>query len=264
MLDVFLRPRSVAVIGASTNPDKLGYQILDRLIDSGFTGGIYPVNPKADEILGCKSFASVSAIPGEVDLVVIVVPSKFVAQVLEESGEKGSRGAIIITAGFREIGAEGAALESELLKIARRYNMRIVGPNCLGMITTATPVNTSFAMAAPSRGAIAFMSQSGALGAAVLDYAVGANLGLSHFASLGNKADVDEADLLQAWGEDPNTKAIIAYIEGINDGPKFMQAAQETSKDIQACDRGQVRTHRLRFQGRLIAHREPGRLRCCL
>ncbi len=228
MLEMFSNPRAVAVIGASESPTKIGHQVLANLVRSGFKGDVYPINPKADEILGLKCYASVLDIPGVLDLVVIVVPTALVAGVLEESGKKGAKGAVVITAGFREAGGEGPKREAQLLEIAHKYGMRIIGPNCLGFINTWTPIDTSFAVEATGPGTIAFCSQSGALGTAVLDYALAGDINLSHFVSLGNKADVDEVDLLNAWREDEHTRVILAYIEGLKDGPAFMQAARQT------------------------------------
>ncbi len=230
MLNMFSDLRGIAVIGASENPGKLGYQVLANLVSSGFKGQIYPINPKAKEILGLTCYASVLGTPGPVDLVVVVVPNTFVASVLEESGKKGIRGAIVITAGFREAGAEGLKLEQQILEIARKYNFRIVGPNCLGVIDTLVPMNASFAAGTPDKGTIAFMSQSGALCTAILDYALAENIGFSHFISLGNKSDVDEVALMDDWRDDPNTNAIIAYIEGIKDGVAFMKTARQTAQ----------------------------------
>jgi acetyltransferase len=227
---MFFSPRSVAVIGASENPQKLGYQVLNNVITSGFKGGIYPVNPKAKEISGLKCYPSVLDVSDPIDLVVIVVPGPFVAGVLEESGKKGAKGAIVITAGFREAGGEGPRMEQQLLDIAKKYNMRLVGPNCLGVIDTLTPLNASFAAGTPDAGSIAFMSQSGALCAAILDYALAENIGFSHFVSLGNKADVDEVALLDSWGDDAQTNVTIAYIEGIRNGAEFIQMARKAAR----------------------------------
>ncbi len=229
MLEKLFAPSSVAVIGASENPGKLGNQVLANLISSGFQGALYPVNPKADEILGLKAYASVSDIPGDVDTIVVVIPNKFVADVLEESGKKGVKAAIIITAGFREAGPEGVALEQEIVRIAKRHGIRLVGPNCLGVIDTHTPMNASFAAGTPEKGTIAFMSQSGALCTAILDYALAEHIGFSQFVSLGNKADVDDVALLDVWGDDPNTNVIIAYVEGITDGSRFIETARATA-----------------------------------
>ena len=230
MLEMFSNIRGIAVIGASENPEKLGYQVLSNLISSGFKGQVYPVNPKAKEILGLPCYASVLNAAGPVDLVVVIVPNVFVPSVLEESGRKGVKGAIIITAGFREAGAEGLKLEQQILGIAKKYNFRIVGPNCLGVIDTLIPMNASFAAGTPEVGTIAFMSQSGALCTAILDYALAEDIGFSHFVSLGNKSDVDEVTLLDDWKDDPHTNAIIAYIEGIRDGVAFMKTARQTAQ----------------------------------
>lgn len=229
MLEMFSNPQSVAVIGASADPQKLGNAVLVNLIESGFEGGIYPINLRENEILGLKAYPSVLDVPDPVDLVVIVVPSQFVADVLEESGQKGVRGAIIISAGFGEMGPEGQEREQELLDIAERYDMRLIGPNCLGIIDTYIPMNASFAAGTPEQGTIAFMSQSGALCTAILDYALAEHIGFSHFVSTGNKADVDEMALLTAWRDDENTDAIIGYIEGVKDGRGFIEEARKTA-----------------------------------
>jgi acetyltransferase len=230
MLDMIFAPRSIAVIGASASPGKLGNSVLANVIESGFPGGIYPINPKETEILGLPCYPSVLDVPGHVEEVVILIPARFVPAVLEECGQKGVKGAIIITAGFREVGAEGRAAEQELLAIAAQYGMRIVGPNCLGIIDTLAPLNASFAAGMPEKGSIAFMSQSGALCTAILDYSLKERIGFSRFVSLGNKADIDEVTLLEAWGQDPATSVIIAYLEGINDGQAFIQMARKTAK----------------------------------
>jgi acetyl coenzyme A synthetase (ADP forming)-like protein len=230
MLDMFFNPKSVAVIGASATPGKLGHDVLANLQTSGYRGDLYPVNPRGGEILGLTAYPSVLDIPGPVDMVVILVPAAFVAGVLEESGKKGVQGAVIITAGFKEAGPEGAEMERTLLEIAGRYGMRIIGPNCLGIIETGVSMNASFAAATPERGSIAFMSQSGALCTAILDYAVAEGIGFSHFVSLGNKADVDEVALMQAWAEDDETNVVIGYIEGLRDGQEFIRVARETAR----------------------------------
>jgi len=225
MLDMFFNPRAIAVIGASANPEKLGHGVLANLIQSGFRGEIYPINPKSKRILGLQCYPSVLDVPGPIDLIVVVIPSRFVPSVLEESGKKGVKGVIIISAGFKEAGDEGANREREILDIAKRYGMRIIGPNVLGIIEPCVPMNASFGRATPQAGSIAFMSQSGALCTAILDYALAKHIGFSHFVSLGNKADVDEAALLGDWADDDRTNVIIAYIEGIGDGDEFMKAA---------------------------------------
>lgn len=230
MLEAFFTPRSVAVVGAAREPGKLGYGVLSNILEHGFQGNVYPINPKADEILGLKCYASVLDVPDPIDLAVLVVPNKFVAQVIEECGQKGVQGAIIISAGFREAGAEGIRLENHVIEIARSHGVRVVGPNCLGIISTHTPLNASFAAGMPPRGNIAFMSQSGALCTAILDWALAQSIGFSYFVSLGNKADVNEVDLLEAWEDDENASVIIIYMEGIPEGGRFMEAARQTTK----------------------------------
>jgi acetate---CoA ligase (ADP-forming) len=232
MLKSFFEPRSVAVIGASTNPSKLGYAVLKNLVDGGYSdrGAVFPINPSANEILGHKAFPSVLDVPDHIDLAVIVIPYQHVPQALRTCGEKGIPAVIIISAGFREAGSEGLERELELIDIAREYNIRLIGPNCLGVIDTFTPLNASFAAGTPPKGPMAFMSQSGALGTAVLDIALAGRLGLSKFASLGNKADVSEIDLLKAWVDDENTRAILIYNEGLPNGTEFIQVSREITR----------------------------------
>ncbi|MFQ6059137.1 MAG: CoA-binding protein, partial [Anaerolineae bacterium] len=192
MLDAFFCPGAVAVIGASRNETKLGYGILKNIIDSGYPGQVYPINPQAEEILGLPCYPSVLEVPGAIDLAVVVVPERYVLDVLEECGQKGVQGGIIISAGFREAGLEGVRRERQLTVVARKYGMRLIGPNCLGVIDTVCPLNASFAAGMPEQGEIAFMSQSGALCTAILDWALAQGIGFSRFVSLGNKADVEE------------------------------------------------------------------------
>jgi acetyl coenzyme A synthetase (ADP forming)-like protein len=230
MLEMFFAPRSVAVIGAGREPGKLGHDVLNNLLQYGYKGQVYPVNPKADEILGLKSYPTVLDVPGPVDLAVIVVPARFVPDVMQQCGEKGVKGAVIISAGFKESGLEGVKLEREVVAIAKQYGVRIVGPNCLGIIDTVQPMDVSFAVGIPPRGNIAFMSQSGALCTAILDWALANNIGFSYFVSLGNKADVDEVDLMEAWDSNPNAKVMIAYVEGLRDGRRFMDVARRVTR----------------------------------
>ena len=232
MLEAFFQPRSVAVIGASTSPEKLGFAVLENLVEGGYVkvGKIYPINPKADEILGQKAYPSVMDVPDDIDLAVIVIPYSYVPDVLVECGKKKIPAVVVISAGFREAGMEGLERELELLDIAREYNFRLIGPNCLGIIDTFTPVNASFSAGTPPQGPMAFMSQSGALGTAILDWAQAGRLGLAKFVSLGNKADVSETDLLQAWADDKDTKVILIYSEGLPNGQEFIKVAREVSK----------------------------------
>lgn len=232
MLDKFFEPQSVAVIGASRDPDKLGYAVVENLVNGGFAniGKVYPINPKADEIFGLKVYPSVLDVEGPIDLGVIVIPYKFVPSAMQECGEKGIPAVVVITAGFREAGHEGLERERELMEIAERYGIRVIGPNCLGVIDTFTPLNASFAAGTPPKGPINFMSQSGALGTAVLDWSLAGELGFSKFVSLGNKADVSEIDLLEVWAHDDNAHVIMAYIEGVPSGQQFIETARRVGK----------------------------------
>lgn len=232
MLSAFFKPKSIAVVGASRTPEKLGYQVMANLIEGGYpqTGTIYPINPKADEILGYKAYPSMLDVPDPIDLAMLVIPYPYVPDAVREAGQKGVPAAVVISAGFREAGTEGAERERELVDIALEYNVRIIGPNCLGVIDTYTPLNASFAAGMPPQGPTSFMSQSGALGAGILDWALGGGIGLSKFVSLGNKADVSEIDLMADWAEDDTTRVILAYIEGLPDGQEFIRVAREVTK----------------------------------
>ncbi len=229
MLDFLFRPKAVAVVGASREPGKVGHTVLENLLSAGFRGAIYPVNPKAQEILGLKVYPSVSAIPGEVELAVIAVRAPLVPQVIEECGKKGVRAAVILSAGFRETGREGAQLEREVLAKAQKFGLRIVGPNCLGVLDTYARLNVTFAAVKPLRGAVGFFSQSGALCLHLLEWSRAEKVGLSRFVSLGNKCDVSEVECLRALGEDPHTRVILGYLEGIDDGRAFVEVAREVS-----------------------------------
>ena len=230
MLEVFCNPRGVAVVGASPSPGKLGHAVLQNVIQYGYKGPVYPINPTAKEILGLPAYPNVGAIPGPVDLAIVLVPAKAVPGVIEECGQKGIGGAVVISAGFREVGREGRQLEQQLLENARRHNMRIVGPNVLGIIDTVAGLNASFAAGMPRRGHIAFMSQSGALCTSILDMALGQGIGFSRFYSIGNKADLNEIDFLRAWSEDPETNVVVAYLEGITNGAEFMKVARDVTR----------------------------------
>ncbi len=232
MLEEFFDPKSVAVVGASTSPEKLGYAVLENLVNGGYAevGKIFPINPKADEILGQKAYPSVLDVPDDIDLAVIVIPYSYVPAVLEECGKKKIPGVVVISAGFREAGMEGLERELELLEIAKEYQFRLIGPNCLGIIDTFTPINASFSAGTPPQGPMAFMSQSGALGTAILDWAQAGRLGLAKFVSLGNKADVSEIELLEAWADDEDTNVIMMYSEGLPNGQEFIRVAREVTK----------------------------------
>jgi acetyltransferase len=231
MLEAFFSPKSVAVIGASRTEGKLGYEVLNNVLESKFPGELYPINPKAAEILGYKAYKSVLDVPGTIDLAVIVVPYKWVPAALRECGEKAIPAVVVISAGFREAGHEGMKREQELVDIAAKYNIRLVGPNCLGVIDTHAPLNATFAAGTPPAGPVGFMSQSGALGTAILDWALAGRIGFSKFVSLGNKADVDEVALIQAWAKDPETKVIALYSEGLPDGQQFIETARKVACD---------------------------------
>jgi acetyl coenzyme A synthetase (ADP forming)-like protein len=225
----FFAPDSVAVIGASTKPGKVGHDILRNMISSGFEGTVYPVNPHASEILGLRCYRSVTKIEGPVDLAVIVVPARAVLGVMEECGEKGIDAVIVISAGFKESGREGIQRERDLAALARKLGIRVVGPNCLGIIATDIGLNTSFAPSFPRQGALALMSQSGALATAIIDWSTQRGIGYSKFVSFGNGVDVGVVDLLRAWEDDPLSNVIVAYIEGLPDGPEFMRVARQVS-----------------------------------
>ena len=227
VLEEFFSPRSVAVVGVSRDEDKVGHIVFDNLLAGGFAGAVYPVNPGADEIHGHPCYPSVTAIDGDVDLAVVVVPPRFAEEVVRQCGEKDIRSVIVITAGFKETGREGAALERALVHTATTHGIRLLGPNCLGLISAHSALNASFAVTMPTPGSISFMSQSGALGTAILDWTAGEGIGLANFVSLGNKADLSEVDLVKAWSEDPNTTVVAAYLEAVGDGQGFVDAVSE-------------------------------------
>ncbi len=226
----FFSPEGVAIIGASTNPRKLSHGILKNLTLYGYQGGVYPVNPGADNILGLKCYKEISLVPDPVDLAVVVLPAPMTTEILHACGKRGIKTAIIISGGFREIGKSGLNLEQECLQIARNYDMRLIGPNCVGTMDLHTGLNTTFIEGVPAKGTIGFLSQSGAVCGGVVDYIANKYIGFSHFASLGNELDVDETDMIEYFGQHPQVKVIAAYIEGIQNGQKFLQVASEVSK----------------------------------
>ncbi|HVN95015.1 MAG TPA: acetate--CoA ligase family protein [Syntrophorhabdaceae bacterium] len=223
-------PQSIAIVGATESQDKPGYAILFNLLSSGFGGTIYPVNPGKETILGLPCYKSLDAIDGKIDLAVIVIPGKMVLETLEMCGKLGVESAVVISAGFRETGHEGLIAEQAIARLAQRYQMPILGPNCLGLIDTFTPMNVTFAKDTPPQGKIGFMSQSGALCTSILDIAIADNVGFSYFVSLGNKADLNEIDFLQAWVNLPEVRVVLAYLEGITDGAKFIETARQFTK----------------------------------
>ncbi len=231
-LDALFRPRSVAVIGAGRTPNTIGHEIVRNLVRGGFTGPVYPVNPRADVVRSMHCYPNVSAIPGDVDLAVLVVPAPYVLKAARECGKKGIRGLVCITAGFSEIGGEGTKRQEDLLEICAKYKMRLIGPNCMGILNSSEEfqLNASFANAQPECGSAAFMSQSGALGAVILNDARSLGLGVSMFASLGNRADVSPSDLLEYWEEDSATKQILMYLEAFRQPDRFMRIARRVSR----------------------------------
>ncbi len=229
MLKQFFTPAGVALVGASKSPDKLGYRILKNLVEGGYKGSIYPVNPSAEEILNMKTYKSISEIPSPPELVIIVIPSKFVLDVAEECGRAGVKGLIVITAGFKEAGAEGKQLEEQLKAVTKKYGMRMIGPNCLGVIDAVNNLNASFAFEMPPKGKISFITQSGALGTAVLDWAAKEGIGFSKFVSFGNMADVSETDLIEEFGDDPETNVILLYLEGLQNGRRFIEKVKSVA-----------------------------------
>jgi len=230
-LDAILKPKSVAVIGASTSPDKMGHEILKNIIDSGFKGAVYPINPKADIILDLICHKSVKDIPEPPDMAVIIIPARFVPQAVQECGEAGVKGAVIITGGFSEAGDEGEELQNQVVEAAQRFGVRVIGPNCQGVNNPHHPLCASWPLLT-YQGKIALISQSGTVGAAMMDLLSEDKLGTASFVSMGNRADVDEADLISYFNQDPNTEVIAAYIEGIKRPDHFIQAVEELKKPL--------------------------------
>ena len=233
-VDPIFRPNSVAVIGASNRVGTVGHDLFRNILFSGYTGTLYPVNPKAASIAGVHAYTNIGEIPENIDLALVMVPPAAVPQVLEECGKKGVRGAVIVTAGFKEIGPAGAALEQQAIAVAHRHNIALVGPNCLGVINTDADImlNASFGRRMPKHGNIAFLSQSGALCAGILDYARGRDVGFSKFISVGNKADVTEIDLLRYLANDDSTDVILMYLETLVDGRAFIELAREITGEL--------------------------------
>lgn len=229
-LSPFFNAAGVAVIGASSNPQKLSYGILNNLINSTYKGEVYPVNPGSAEILGKRCYTHISEVPDPVELAVLVVPAPVTPQTLDDCGKRGIKAAIIISGGFKEVGESGTDLEKECLKIAHHYGMRLIGPNCVGTMCMSTGLNTTFIYGVPDTGGIGFLSQSGAVCGGVIDMVLGKKIGFSHFISMGNEADVTETDLIEYLGEDPSTRVIAAYVEQIRDGRRFLEVARKVSR----------------------------------
>ncbi|MEW5784784.1 MAG: acetate--CoA ligase alpha subunit [Bacillota bacterium] len=229
-LKFLFNPKQVAVIGASRSPRKIGFAIIDNLVRSGYKGSIYPVNPRETEITGLKCYPAIGKIEQPVEVAVISVPAEKTLQAARECGEAGVKGLIVITAGFKEVGTEGSKQERELLAVCRKYRMRMLGPNCVGLMDTHTPMNASFARGFPKKGNISFISQSGAMLVSILDWSFAMGMGFSRFISLGNKADLNEIDFIESCAADPHTKVILCYIEDVIDGERFVRVCSEASK----------------------------------
>ncbi|MHB8837543.1 MAG: acetate--CoA ligase family protein [Gemmatimonadaceae bacterium] len=246
-LEPIFSPRSVAVVGATRVPGTVPFDIFNNILKDDFQGTIYPVSPSAKSIAGVKAYKYVLDIPDPVDLAVIVFPSSVVKLALEQCGQKGVKGLVIISAGFREVGGAGVQREEEIVQIARKYGMSFIGPNCLGVINTDPNVhlNASFARRMPAEGSIGFLSQSGALCTAVLDYAHAKHIGFSKFVSFGNKADISDIDLMLALKDDPATKVILMYLEEMTHGAAFVEAARriihEAGKPVLVLKSGRTR-----------------------
>jgi acetyltransferase len=230
-LDAILRPRSVAVIGASTAPGKLGHQVLKNIRDGRFQGPIYPINPKAESILSLPCYPGIKATPEPPDLAVVIVPARMVPQTVQECGERGVPSAVIITGGFSEAGAEGEALQKQTAETARRFGVRLIGPNCQGVNNPHHHLCASWPLLT-YRGRVAVISQSGTVGAAMMDWFSEEKLGVSSFVSMGNRADVDESDLIAYFDRDEKTSVIAAYIEGIKRPEKFVAAVEGLTKPL--------------------------------
>ena len=227
----FFSPKSVAIVGASRQKSKVGYGVLANMIEAGYKGKIYPVNPQADTIEGLKCYPDLESVKQVPELVIIIVPAKIVPAVMQQCAKIGTRAVIIITAGFKEVGKEGRELEEQITQIARQAGIRVVGPNCLGLIVPANNLNASFGGDLPAAGGIAYISQSGALLAAILDMANANGIGFSKLVSIGNKMDIDELDVIKVLGADPDTKVIAGYIESVNDGNAFVREAERISHE---------------------------------
>ncbi len=228
-LDVFFSPRTVAVIGATETPGSVGRTVLWNLISNQFGGTVFPVNLKRSSVLGIKAYPNIAAVPEAVDLAVIVTPAAMVPDLIAECAEAGVKGAIIISAGFKEIGPAGAELERRVLENARRGSMRIIGPNCLGVMSPLSGLNATFAAGFARKGNVGFLSQSGALMTAILDWSLEAHVGFSAFLSLGSMLDVSWGDLIDYLGDDPQTQSIVIYMESIGDARSFLSAAREVA-----------------------------------
>ena len=230
---IFLNPKSIAVIGASEKPGTIGKAIISNIMN-GYKGEIYPVTPSHETVFGRRAYKSVIDVPNNIDLAVVVTPSKIVPSVIEECGKKNVRGAIIITAGFKEVGGEGESLQKQVAEISRKYGVRIIGPNCLGVMNLApqTMMNSTFLKVTPKTGNIALVSQSGAICAALVEDAIAQDIGFSAVISMGNKVDMNENDILEMLIEDEQTKVIVMYLEDLADGRQFIEICRKITKEV--------------------------------
>ena len=228
-LDKILHPKSIAVIGASTDPFKWGYMLLNAIKSSGFEGEIYPINPKADEILGLKCYGNIKDVPGEVDMGLVVVPARFVPSVFQDMKEKGTKGAVVITSGFSEAGEEGRAMINQILETAKD-STRFIGPNCMGITSSAAKLSALMIPFLHESGEVAFVSQSGGYGLQLYLRASAMGVGVNKFISSGNESDLKGWNYLEYFGQDEGTKIITMYIEGLKDGRKWFEAAKQVSK----------------------------------
>jgi acetate---CoA ligase (ADP-forming) len=231
-LEELFEPKSVAVIGASNRAQSVGASLFRNILTAGYQGVVYPVNPSWKSVSGVRCYPTVSALPETPDLGVVIVPAERVAGIVAELGERGTKGVVVISSGFREVGGDGPKREEELVRLTRKYNMSVVGPNCFGVINTdpKLSLNATFSGTLPPRGNIAFVSQSGALCAGILRYGTSERIGFSRFVSVGNRAGVDENDILYSLGRDPATKVVLLYIESLADGRRFLEAAREVTE----------------------------------
>jgi len=234
MLDSLFKPRSVALIGASTKELSIGNVIIKNLVHFGYVGPIYPINPKAPDIRGIKAYKSILEVPGDVDLVHIVIPPPFVPTAVEDCGKKGVKSIIINTAGFREMGKDGKSLEDEFLKHAKKYGIRIFGPNCQGIINTDPAIKAycDFTFTFPKPGHISIVAQSGGVGAVIMQNIFDMDIGMRMYASNGNAADVSIPEVIKYWGDDQETRVIILYVESLENPREFMEIAKEVAAKI--------------------------------
>ena len=231
-LDKLFKPKTIAVIGASDQKGSVGHALMDNLLNSDYAGIVYPVNIKRESVHSIKAYDSVQDIPDKIDLAIIATPALSVPGVVEECGQAGVAGVVIISAGFKEVGKEGGKMMDKILVIARQYGMRIVGPNCLGFMRPDIHLNASFASQMPIPGKIAFISQSGALGTAILDWSLKNNVGFRYFISIGSMVDVSFHDLIDYFGQDKKVDSILIYMESLSDARKFMSASRAFSSEM--------------------------------